>query len=304
MSVENLDSPSNPIELLKKMPPEKFTQACDIVMDFQINDNIFYHIVYSVEEGHLVGAVTNHQSYFEIEAERKMAQEVNRRSKNPINFYLTYSEPATVHNAGELLNLRQPIYKENHLILLPIIRKSDKDHPIYSLNITEGMEKRSHESKETLHKIMKEGGCVLIIPFEGNLDGGRKNVKTGKRNGMQQMPKDEVLLKKILRHDVDILPLSIDGSFKVLDPDNHHQPTSEFINAFLGHPSKLVTVKADEFIKINTRYRDLFKMRRSTEIADNIAVKIAKNLSPETRGYYGQFVEDCQPSDRTDLEKI
>ena len=288
-SVEKSNSFSDPIELLFKTPPEKFTHTCDNVMDFQIEEGLYSQIINSTETGNIVGLPSNHQGYFEVEVLRRISQEIKQRSKKSIKMYLTYSEPATNYNVGKFLELRQPFYKDSNLILLPIIRKIDKHHPVYKNNINEEMETRSECSKKILAEALEQRGCIIAILFAGNRNESKINPETGKRNGMEEIPKDEVLLKKILRHDVDIVPLSIDGSYKVLDTTNN-QPTEEFIQTFLGSPTKLVVVKANEFMSINTRYRDHFKIKRTTEIIHDIAVKIAKNLPPEARGYYGQFV--------------
>jgi len=279
----------NPFELLSKISPEKFSQSCDSLVDFQISQQLLIDIAQSVQSGRMIALVTTHQSYFEIETQRRFCQELNKISPDPITTYLTYSAPAVDLNIGDLFELRRPVYDQCHLNMLGIIRQEDRTHLKYKKNITPKMEEENFSNSKTLIRAMNQGGCVLIVPLEAKLNSGRINSETGKINGIQATDTDEGLTRMI-RKNALIVPCGIDGSYKIIDPDNH-QATPEFINAFSRPPQeKSVIFRANKLIDLSQEYQGK-KIPENCyqKICHRIIIEVANNVSPDAQGAYRQF---------------
>jgi hypothetical protein len=286
MSAEKLNSSSqNYFELLSKMPPKDFSNACDSLVDFQIPSQLLIDTANAVKNGRIVALVTTHQSYFEIETERRFCQELNEISPEPISTFLTYSAPAVESNIANLFKLRKPIYDECHLNMLGIIRPEDRLDSKYKEKITSKMEEEHVSNFKALAKAIYQGACLIIVPLEAKLDSGRKNKKTGKINGIQAKDTD-ISLTRMVKKKAIIIPCGIDGGYKVIDPDKKHSPTPEFIEAFSSPaPEKLVIFKVNELIDPYKEYLG----KNIREMCHQIIIEVAKNVSYDARGAYQQF---------------
>jgi len=283
MSIERL-SP-NPVEFLSRISPEKFSQACDSMVDFQVPQELYSKIADSItKDNRIVTLVTTHQSYFELEAERKFCQELNQVTGEKISSFLIYSAPAVESNIGAIFESRKSVYNDSHLTMLGIVRESDRNHPKYKQKITPKMEEENCSNLKTLVRAMHEGGCLIITPLEGTLNSGRVNLETNKINGIKATDKDEALTRMVKKNSL-IIPCGIDGGYKVIDPDKH-QPTPEFIKAFSSPPSeKLVIFKANKLIDPTKDYPG----QTIPEMCHQIIIEVAKNVSFDARGDYKFF---------------
>lgn len=180
---------------------ETFGQICDSFVDFQIPQQLLIDTVDTINNGDKVGLVTTHQSFIEVEVERKICEELNNLSSKPIEACLVYSMPAVGTKVNKIFEWRNEVYKNCHLNMIGIIRQIDrdnKDHPEYTESITPEMERRSVDNMKRLSEFLKKGnGCLLIIPFESTLKSGRVNLDTGEINGMQHVSPDISLLGRI-----------------------------------------------------------------------------------------------------------
>ena len=280
----------NPLELLSRVSSEEFSRVCDSVVDYQISPQLLANTVTAIQDGRIVALVTTHQSYFEIETQRRFCQELNQISSEPIETFLTYSAPAVGSNINKLFELRRPVYDQCHLNMLGIIRSEDRSHIKYKENITPEMEKDHWENAKTLAKALKLGGCLVIVPLEASLNSGRRvNLETDQINGIQATDTDEGLTRMIAKNAL-LIPCGIDGGYKVIDP-KHHLPTEKFINSFVISPrEKLVTFKANKLIDPFQDYQDKkIPSNCYRKICHQIIMEVANNVSPSARGAYQQF---------------
>nr|MCW1948918.1 hypothetical protein [Candidatus Shapirobacteria bacterium] len=232
-SCEKDHLPQNPSKLINGVSMDRFSQVCDNFIDFQVPNQTLEEVSSVLKNGANIALVTNHQSYFEIEAIRYFCQRLNQVSEKPIPSVLFYSAPAVESNTKFLLETRLPIYRQHGLILLPIIRQVDKTNK-YQECITPEMRSQTRKSLQLYADTIKQGGCLLIHPFELTLQGGRLNLMTGEINGIQ--PNKEASLVSLIKSGFYFLPCGVDGSYKVINPDNN-QPSCDFIKALNNIPS-------------------------------------------------------------------
>lgn len=265
--------------------PKQFNRGCDSQVDFQISDKTIDDTAQLLSNGRNVVLVTNHQSYFEIEAERYFCDLINQRLEGDLQAFLLYSSPAVSHNVGGLLEARKSEYLESGLNLLGVVRESDYKHEVYNHNITKKMEEESIINNRIFFKAVKGTGNLIICPFEKTLEGGRINPDTGKIKGIQ--PVDEKsCLSVFINCNCVLLPCGIDGSYKVINPGNHHKPSETLFNAVIsGIPSQnsTTTFRLGEFIDpISQRVLE----QDTQQITHKTIKKIADLISPDARGVY------------------
>lgn len=267
-------------ELIKQIPVDRFSQACDSFVDFQVPQKTIIETASLLNSGHNIALVSNHQSYFEVEPFRWLCQQIDQVTGKPPSAMLFFSAPAVATNAESFLKIREPVYRSCGLNLLPIVRPADKSNK-YKDNITPDMIGRTRQSLQLYAQSVNRGGCLLVCPFESTLQGGRRNLFTGEINGI--MPDKENSLISLLKR-FSFLPCGIDGSFQVISPDNH-QPSYDFIRALNNiTPSvKPVTFKTGEIINPKS-----YPSLSPSEMAHYIVLEIAKLVSPEAQGAYRQ----------------
>lgn len=273
----------NPSEIINRLPPDRFSQVCDGFVDFYLPEETLSKTASLLKDGHNVALVTNHQSYFEIETIRYFCQQLNQTSETPIPSLLFYSAPAVQSNIEPLLKLRQPVYQQSGLNLLPIIRDVDRTNK-YQDSITPQMSLQTRQSLRFYCETVKKGGCLIISPFESTLQGGRINPMTGQIHGLQPNKEDGLL--NLIKKNVFLLPCGIDGSYKVIDPDTH-RPSHDFLKS-LSHsqPSeKSVTFKIGHLIDPQD---PALAGLSSAEIAHQVVLEVAKLISPSAQGAYRQ----------------
>jgi len=289
-------SPMNENQLWEKLEntdPEVFSQMCDGLVDFQVPQQLLVDTVDAINNGKKVGLVTTHQSFIEVEAERKFCEELNNLSTKPIEACLVYSMPAVGTKVNKIFEWRNEVYQNCHLNMIGIIRQIDRDnkeHPEYTESITPEMERLSQENMRKLAGFLKnDTGCLLIIPFESTLKSGRINLETGKINGMQHVSPDISLLGRLIDKKDMAIPCGIHGGFCTLNPEKQLFSPA-FIKAILTGEipkDKNIVFKASELIDISTFYSNKDRI----EIFEDIATRVAQNVPPIARGYYNQF---CQ----------
>jgi len=277
----------DPSALFKGIPLDRFSQICDNFIDFQVPDETLKETVSVLKKGNNIALVTNHQSYFEIEAIRYFCQRLDEVSDSQISSLLFYSAPAVEANIGILLETRRPVYQQCGLTLLPVIRQVDKTNK-YQDNITPEMRLKTRQSLQLYSDTLKQGGCLLVHPFESTLQGGRMNLMTGEMNGLQPNKEDNLI--NLIKRGFYFLPCGIHGSNKVINPDNN-QPSYDFLKALNNIPplNKPVSFKTGEMISPDSSSISGLPVE---QIAHKIVLEIAKLIPPEARGSYRQECPD------------
>lgn len=273
-----------PVEALDVLS-EAFSQTADSLVDFQIPEGLLHNINNLINnENRLVVLLTNHQSYFELETQRKFCQELSKITpdEKPIDTFLFYSAPAVESNIGPLFDSRRETYKDCHLNMLGVIRDVDRQSGKYSESINPEMEEESLKNQKKYINAIRNGACIIIAPFEATLEGGRINPETGKIKGIQQVNENNCLTSLIKKNAI-FIPCGIHGSFNVMNPYNHI-PSADFMEAFKNPPKeKIVTFKAGELIDSALEKE---KGKTFEEICHNSIIEVAKLLPPEAQGVY------------------
>jgi len=307
------DQKKEQMELFKIMAP----RVSDLI-EFDISDELLNKINDSINENRLVVFVGNHQSYFETEVWALISKRLSRMSPKFDGIYLTYSEPATNSNVGEFLEKRNQYYIENKLYLLPVIREIDRTDPRYKDLITPEMEERNSISRSKLAHARKTNRAIVALP-EGHLTGGRINQETGKIFGIQKAmdktflnivfkennieDEEESRFKKIVKttktkfsrliHKTVLVPIGIDGSYKVLSSEPNNYKFSKKIPLFLKNKEKPVTVRAKKIIPA-TEYTSL----DGNVVEIIMDIEVAPLVSFDAQGIHQRTLN------RTDLESV
>lgn len=277
---------SQPEQSPNKLPPEKFSNICDSLVDYQIPSQLFTDINKYLGDNRFVVFLLTHQSYFDIEACRYICEQLNITIENSVNSYLIYSSPAVGKNIGNLLAERKETYKKCHLNMLGIVRSSDYKNEKYKDHITPEMITTSDTNQKLYNEQTNLGRCISFIPFEASLHSGRINSQTGNINGMKEVT-DNLLLIQAIRQKAIIIPCGIDGSYKIVDPDEHKLSPFFYNAIYTRNPQKVVTLKTgqpidlllSEYQEISTR--DLYR---------KVTVEVAKLVSPQAQGEYRKYL--------------
>lgn len=272
-------------EIRKSSDQDHFGETVRNLTNFEISPKTISEIRDAIKKSRLVVIPTNHGSYGEIEEENLLLEMINEgMEENQISAYILYSAPAVEGNIGNMFHERRPFYAKNGLIMLGIIRDSDRqDDSPYKKFITPQMEVEHKINYKKYASILMDKGCIIIDPFEATLHGGRKNKITGKQNGMVKVDEAQIF-DKYVKRGVIFVPCGIENANKLVDPDNEHQKTEIFVRALEGEDvGKIVTFKLGEPI-------DSVEELNKGETPENIGLRVvhgvAKNLSPISRGYY------------------
>lgn len=275
-----------PEQSSKKLSPEQFSHVCDSLVDYQIPSTLFGYVNDALENNRLIVFLLTHQSYFDIEACRNICEHVNQTSKNSVNSYLMYSSPAVGKNIGGLLVERKEIYDNCHLIMLGVVRGSDKKHEKYKDQITQEMIDESDVNDKLYNEKTSQGRCIAFIPFEATLHSGRINKETGEINGMKEVTDNPKLIQAI-RQKAIIIPCGIDGSYKIVDPDENELSNLFYDAIFTRNPQKVVTLKMGQPIDLSlpeyqgTPTRKLYKLATT---------KVAGLVSRRAQGDYQKYL--------------
>jgi len=270
----------------KKLSPEQFSHVCDSLVDYQISPDLFNYVNEALENNRFVAFLLTHQSYFDIEVCRYICEHVNQGRENPINLFLEYSSPAVGKNIGNLLVKRKEIYDNCHLIMLGVVRGSDKKHEKYKDLITQKMIDESDVNDKLYNEKTSQGRCIAFIPFEATLHSGRINKETGKRNGMKKVTNNPKLIQAI-RQKAIIVPFGIDGSYKIVDAEEHELSNLFYEAIFTKNPKKVVTAKIGQPIDL---LLPEYKGIPTRELYERVTLKVAGLVSREAQGDYQQYL--------------
>lgn len=275
-----------PEQQAQKLTPEQFSRVCDSLVDYQVTPDLFIYVNESLEDNRLVVFLLTHQSYFDIEICRQNCEKINQSAENPVSSYLMYSFPAVGKNIGGLLVERKEVYDKCHLNMLGVVRPSDFYDEKYKLQITPEMIFASDVNKKLYNDKTSQGGCISFIPFEATLHSGRVNQKTGDINGMKEVT-DNLLLIQAIRQKAIIIPYGVDGSYKIVDP-NEHKLSSSFKEAiFLRNPPKIVIAKAGQPMDLSL---PKYQGKSTRELYHQATIEVARLVSRQAQGDYRKYI--------------
>lgn len=266
-----------------------FSNLPDLIED-NISDKLLVKIGKSISEKRLVIFVGPHQGYLESEIWALISGRLSDLCPDFNGLYLPYSEPASKSNVDKLLTLRKDYYSQKKLHILPVVRESDKNSEQYRNAITPEMESRSNLSMAKMASARRNNCAIIALP-EGSIKAGRIDPNTGQIFGMQS-PKEKTFLdliftkkedsiNRLISH-TDIVPIGIDGSYKVLSSDNYQ--FSEQIPIWLKNKEKVVTINAKEIIHADKFSSLVGSGKNVVEII--MRDKVAPLLSPLAQGIY------------------
>lgn len=270
----------------KKLSPEKFSQVCDSLVDYQIPSTLFGYVNEAAENKRLIVFLLTHQSYFDLEACRHICEDINQTAKDPIDSYLEYSSPAVGKNIGDLLAERKEVYDKCHLNLLGVVRGPDKIHEKYKKLVTEELIKESKKNHDLYNEKTNLGGCISFIPFEATLHSGRINSETGNINGMKEVT-DNLLLIQAIRQKAIIIPCGIDGSYRIVDPENHTLSALFYDAIFNRNHQKVVTLKTGQPIDLLLPEYQQIPTRMLYKKA---TIAVASLVSSQAQGEYRKYL--------------
>lgn len=289
--LESINNPDVQNEFDKKIN-YIFSNLPNLIED-NISDKLLVEIGNSIKEKRLAVFVGTHQGYIESEVWALISKRLSALNPEFNGLYLPYSEPATNSNVGKFLEKRKDYYTDNKLFLLPVVRDTDETSEKYSQYITPEMRARSRASMSKMAHASREQFAIIALP-EGSIKSGRINIETGEIFGMQK-PSDKTFLDLIFKkktedkvkinrliNNTDIIPIGIDGSYKVLSSDNYK--FSEKISLWINNQEKIVTVNAKEIIPANNF--SVLLSEGINVIEHLMRDKVAPLQSPVARGIY------------------
>jgi len=270
----------------RQLSPEHFSHVCDSLVDYQIPSQTSTMLGEAIKNNRLVVILLTHQSYFDIEICRYACEQFKNHIGEPTDSYLLYSAPAVGKNIGILLSSRKDVYDNCHLKMLGVVRSSDITSPKYKDEITPEMIETSEINKNLYNKNTSLGGCISFIPFEATLHSGRINELTGKINGMKEVTNNPSLIQAI-RQKAIIVPFGIDGSYKIVDPDQNILSNLFYDAIFTRNPQKVVTAKMGQPIDL---LHPEYQGKSTRSIYHLVTVEVAKLVTLEAQGEYRKYL--------------
>jgi 1-acyl-sn-glycerol-3-phosphate acyltransferase len=247
-------------------------------------EGFWQEFIPALNEGYVPLVLANHESHFDGTTISKVAGELTHEG-----WLMGFMMPlaASLDN-GDQGGKMKALYRSQY----PLLRRNST----VPLNITREKDKESYNEKANLIRVIRdlveyinEGYGIVQFP-EGETTGGKIG-KSGIRNGMIPFKKDAIrslllAVEKAGRMPL-IIPVSIDGGFRVLNPDRK-LPTRNAIRVGMGRSNPpLVNVTVGFPIKADEgEIAKLIKNKNWVGVNEHVGRRIAGHLPQLQRGVY------------------
>ena len=231
------------LELLRKLDIDS-KEAVDrmaSLITVQDPNNVIGQMRSAIHAGKLPMIVVNHQSLADGPALTAITSQLDKRFNLPVAASI---DGGLQGNLIQIVNsYLYPVMAQRNLVSIPIISKGDVD----KRNMAKGS-----TGLFTLMKTVRNGYGFAMFP-EGTVQGGRSNAE-GVINGLVTPSNPTAFTQMVMKFkeqgaDPVVLPVGIDGSYKIFDPVENTFP-NDILRMLIGYdkPRKIATITLGDLI--------------------------------------------------------